>query len=587
MDPATIASIVTLAVGAAIKIPDINHTFKDILRSGKDLKDLQLYGEFCKDRLSEFKAEVNRLDIPTDLYRQTKNLIRYSRGVVQGLVEYNKKYGNSFWARCMHWAVSARRSRTEIFERRLQECALWVRIASATSFLLAYRDTCGQVSGMLELCQTRAQQLREDVVQAEKYWKKHPRRMEKYMEVHVKLRVFQRYWYLANDPLFSVLKSELSTPTGTVLGLSSTDEPPRQFWRGIPVAMAAGPARRQPDQDAFAERQNHGVYSSPPATDFSPCLDNYPSTAAPNPWYPRQGANYYPFQHGGYMPDRHEPRPSSPSNERAGQPQSKPLITPPQVHPTPEGLNAPNHGRASANYDDGIPSMGPHRRHRRHNDDHTRHESPSGSRDQSGNRGERDSLHIHQTSHSRQRSEHTQRSESSTRYANDDSSSRRSHRTSSSRHSYSQRSSNRQHRAEASHLDDDDHVYDTTRSSSTASTMRDSIFSRAPSLSSKSSYTSTPTSEYSSVRTEKSRRSSHSGSIEVTAPEPQKTRGSEHRSRRSDPRDAETEKRCPPLSAMNKTKARERVRREERRSRANSTSEERRGRSSRRDERRS
>ncbi|KAK0611704.1 hypothetical protein B0T14DRAFT_333953 [Immersiella caudata] len=561
MDPATIASIVTLAVGAAIKIPDFNNSFKNILKSRKDLNDLQLLAEFCKDRLREFKAEINRLDIPPDLHRQTKSLIKYSRGVIQGLVDYNKKYGDSFWARCMHWAVAARRSRTEIFERRLQECALWVRIASATSFLLAYRGGCGRVPGVLELCQTRAQQLREDVVQAKAYWKKHPRRMEKYMAVAVKLGVFRRYWGLAHDPMFEVVKSELSTPAGTSLGLSSPEEPPpRQYWRGIPVAMAAGPMRRAPEEDTYEVGQEHGMYFAPPVIPMGPYF-RYPAPVT-GPWYAGQGYGTTSYVHDERQPPGHgQQRPLTPGSASEETPQrSEPMMTPAVTRPAAEPPNESRPIRSSTK-DDQSPSRESRRRH-------IYEESRSTNRD-SASRQPRSSRHPESSRRpdTSRRPESSRRPGSSRRRTGRDDNEDRESR-------YSRSSSQRSHTHRSEPHSDDDHVH-SSRSSSLVSSIRDSIFSRTQSLSSRSSYVSMRSSEHSG-RTERSRQSSRSSSVEAASLEPRRKRGADRR--------------CPPNSAMNETKARERIRRAEQKSQSTSSgsayTSEGRGRASRREERR-
>jgi len=207
-----------LAVGAALKFPEINRVFKDGRGARRGLESLQTYGEFCIGRLEEFKSEVNRLHrpglIPGDLYVETRELIRYSKYVVRGLMEYHQRYRVNFWFRCVHWMAFPVRSRTELFERRLQECALWVRIASATSFLRAnFYDAWRGIPGVREICQARAQQLREDIAQAEKYSEKYPTRFEKHLGRSVRLRVLRRHWYLAYEPLFELPRSPLSTPS--------------------------------------------------------------------------------------------------------------------------------------------------------------------------------------------------------------------------------------------------------------------------------------------------------------------------------------------------------------------------------------
>ncbi|KAK4443334.1 hypothetical protein QBC34DRAFT_212297 [Podospora aff. communis PSN243] len=581
MDPATIASIVTLAVGAAIKVPDVSNKLNDILKSSKDLKALELHAEICKDRLREFKAEINRLDIPPALYRQTRALIRYSRGVVQAFVDYNKKYGDSFWARCMHWAAATRRSRTEIFERRLTECALWVRIASATSFLLAYRGGCGRIPGVLELCQTRAQQLRADVVQAKTYWRKYPSRMEKHMAVAVKLSVFRRYWGLAHDPMFEVLKSELSTPAGTSLGLSSPEEqPPRQYWRGIPVVMAAGPVRRAPEEEFPGAAQEHGMYFVPPVVPLSP-YSQYPAPTA-GPWYAGQGYGTTSYIREAFHPDEIRQVPPTPgfTFETPREP-PEPVMTPAVPVPGPVLGTRSDHRPGLTPAEDGERSPSKESRRRRRQSECRASHSSVTSQHRSVSGHERASNEDHRRSRSSRYSESSRRSDSSRQpesvraESRQLESSRRARRDDSeeSESRYS-RSSSRRSRHYTDIDSDDDHV-STTRSSSLVSSIRDSIFSRAHSLSSRSSYVSMRSSEYSD-RTAKSRQSSRSSSVEAAAPEPPRRRGGDRR--------------CPPNSAMNGTKAREKVRRAERKSRSTSSgsghTSEGRGRPSRREERR-
>jgi len=456
----------------------------------------------------------------------------------------------------MHWVVAARRSRTEIFERRLQECALWVRIASATSFLLAYRDLCGQTPGMIELCQARAQQLREDVAQAEKYWRKHPRRIERHMAASVKLHIFTKYWYLANDPLFAVLRSELSTPAGTVLGLSSPEvQQPGQFWRGIPLAMAAGPLRRPLDQGTFEEEQGYGGYSAPRIIAVGPHFYHRPPLGV-DPGYAGHdyGTGRYPDQSGQHevdhsrYGDRDALSPNYPSREQATQLPPVLLMTPALTRPTSERPSS----YASVDTGDRSPSRDSRRRRQHDESDRTRHDSSSNSRYRSADRNHTDHHDTRRHSASSWRSESPTRSRSSRRRASSNQHANYEDAYDSDTASRSCPPSSRRSSAHLSSYEYNDHVHVDTRSNSIASTTRysDSIFSHAPSSSSKSSYVSTQRSERSSNQTTGSGRSSRSQSVDEPLLETQRTRGGGDR-------------RCPPISAMNETKARERVRRDE------------------------
>ncbi|KAK0707843.1 hypothetical protein B0H67DRAFT_647980 [Lasiosphaeris hirsuta] len=546
MDPATIASIITLAVGAAIKIPDINRTFKEILTSGRALGDLQIYGEFCKDRLREFKAEINRLDIPDDLYYETKNLIRYSRDELQRLVDYHIRYGKSFWARCLHWIGSTRRSPTEVFERRLQECALWVRIASATSYLLASHSACGWVPGILELCQIRAQQLREDVTQAKRYQKNHPRRMEKHMGEHVNLRVFEKYYNLANLPLFAVRMSPLSTPSGTVLGTPPPEaQHEYQARRRFPVVVESGPRRRVPTrrEEEWHVGHNESQYMQP-----------------------GERHEY------GHHRDQGVSRPISPSRQRLAQLPSELLRAPARARPVSEhrdnslprdNYDSRGHGRDSyvpVNDDRDPLRESPRRRRRRDFEDSVRPRSPSSSsRNPSTKHDNRD------YDDDRRRSVSSRRPVPKNNYAREDAG--HGSRTGHSYRSSSHTSSSRRSQQGIFSPELDGHASDTARSSSVASTARESIFSSVPPPSSRSSSFSMDGNP--PERAAKSRRSSFSGSARSQAAsaeptlEPRNMRGRGGR---------DVDKKYPPLAAKNKTKGRERLKKVERKSRSRSES---------------
>lgn len=209
---------------------------RDVGRSKKNLDDLKDHAHHCLARLEEAKAEVNRLyrrnngrrfvhrnhRIRRDLHVETNRLFRYCKAKVRDTVEYHDSYGNSFRIRLLHWFTNVRTNRTKLYNRRLQECALWVRIATATVFLLAnFADAWDGVPGKLEQCQIRAQQLRDDIEQAQNYDREYPTRMERHMERAVNLAVFRKYWGVAYDNIFTLPKSPLSSPSVSVVGTAS------------------------------------------------------------------------------------------------------------------------------------------------------------------------------------------------------------------------------------------------------------------------------------------------------------------------------------------------------------------------------
>ncbi|GAB1318203.1 hypothetical protein MFIFM68171_08413 [Madurella fahalii] len=198
---------------------------KEARRSKKNLDELKEHAQHCLARLEEARAEVNRLyrrndgrrfvhpshGIRPDLHVETNRLFRYSKAKVRDTVEYHESYENSLRIRLLHWFANMKTSRTKLYNRRLQECALWVRIATATAFLLAnFADAWYRVPGTLEQCQIRAQQLRDDIEQAQNYCREYPTRMERHMERDVNLDVFRRYWAVAYDKIFALPKSPLS-----------------------------------------------------------------------------------------------------------------------------------------------------------------------------------------------------------------------------------------------------------------------------------------------------------------------------------------------------------------------------------------
>ena len=81
----------------------------------------------------------------------------------------------------MHWVAMAHRDRTELFDRRLRECALWMRIAVTTIFLLANFDDAARMPAVLEDCKHCAQRLRDDIFEVSVYRAKYPQRIERHM----------------------------------------------------------------------------------------------------------------------------------------------------------------------------------------------------------------------------------------------------------------------------------------------------------------------------------------------------------------------------------------------------------------------
>ena len=398
------------------------------------------------------------------------------------------------------------------------------------------------------------------------------------MAVHVKLHVFQKYWYLAHDPLFAVLKSELSSPSGTVLGSPSPEaQNGRQYWRGVPVAIAAGPSSRAFAWDIHDEEEEHrGHYAYHPSAVGDPWRADQNTQASQNSG---QRERYRPH----YSRGQEIPRPESASSERRTQPPPQPLLTPALGRHAVEEVVSNHDNYVQMGCDDRNRSREPRRR-RRHTDDHSTHRhSSSSSRYHSSDRDVRDYRSPSRRPKPPQHPGPPRRPESPGRHASEYAED--SDRACRSRRPSFQRPSSHRTRRETDNPELDSLVYDTSRSSSVASTRRDSIFSAAPSASSGSSYVSIR--EPPAERATKPRRPPRSSSVERPMMEAQAARGGGRRSSRSGLRDRDTDKRYPPNSAMNKTKGRKKLKKAER-SRSSSTSERERerGRDGRRGERR-
>ncbi|KAK1749869.1 hypothetical protein QBC47DRAFT_407537 [Echria macrotheca] len=189
--------LISLGVTAALRAPDVIKELRKVSKSRESLDDLLHQGRECQNHLQEVNAEIKRTyrqanqhqprrhtnqGVPDDLYAETRNLIRYCDHTVEDMMTYHRRFGDSLRVKILHYLAMVKRSRTDVFDRRLYECALWLRIAATTVFLhanydaaaqwaarndTAHRARFGVVSGdILGLCQVRAQQLRADIAEA-------------------------------------------------------------------------------------------------------------------------------------------------------------------------------------------------------------------------------------------------------------------------------------------------------------------------------------------------------------------------------------------------------------------------------------
>ncbi|KAK3330018.1 hypothetical protein B0H66DRAFT_43143 [Apodospora peruviana] len=280
MDPATWVTVGTFAVGAALKAPGVINGVRAIGSSNKDLGELVVDGNRWLSHVEEIKSEMNYLcrrsssqprwreqkaAVLEELYLETMRLIRYCKTTMKNLVLYRKRYAKSFRAKLLHWLAMTQRSRTEVFDRRRDECALWMNIARATIFLHANYDAAlgdarrslqgghgghGISDGILVQCQYHAQHLRGYVADAERYCRKYPTRMSRHMEKAVDLAIFRKYWSICNDKFLELPKSSLSTVCGaSTIGPPSSSEQYERRRLGPSEEVRVKPQPQPPHRD--------------------------------------------------------------------------------------------------------------------------------------------------------------------------------------------------------------------------------------------------------------------------------------------------------------------------------------------------
>ncbi|KAK0706217.1 hypothetical protein B0T26DRAFT_755738 [Lasiosphaeria miniovina] len=226
MDPIT---WVPLIVGAAVKGPEIIRFGREIINTKKSLDEVRLYQRRCDTYLREVKAENDELRregrIPPALRNETRNLIRYCRGMVNGVAQYHDDYVHKLSIRLLHVFAMPVRNQSRYYSHRLDECRTWLAIAVAANFLHANFDAAyaGDHYALAE-CRNRAQALRDAFDQARQYQLRYPRRA-RHMMAEVDLGVFWRFEYLGNLELFAKPQaSTLSIATTLPNGLASSIE---------------------------------------------------------------------------------------------------------------------------------------------------------------------------------------------------------------------------------------------------------------------------------------------------------------------------------------------------------------------------
>ncbi|KAK3371054.1 hypothetical protein B0T24DRAFT_680180 [Lasiosphaeria ovina] len=232
MDPIT---WVPLIVGAAVKGPEIIRFGREIINTKKSLDEVRLYQLRCDTYLREVKAENDELRregrIPPALRNETRNLIRYCRGMVNGVAQYHDDYVHRLSIRLLHIFAMPVRNQSRYYSHRLDECRTWLAIAVAVNFLHANFDAAyaGNHYALAE-CLNRAQALRDAFDQARQYRLRYPRRA-RHMMAEVDLGVFWGFEYLGNLELFakpqaSTLSIATTLPNGLASSLEALD------WEG-------------------------------------------------------------------------------------------------------------------------------------------------------------------------------------------------------------------------------------------------------------------------------------------------------------------------------------------------------------------
>jgi len=233
-----------------------------------------------------------------ELSWETANLIRYCRSTIRGLMSYHENYRNSFCIRLLHWLAIARRDRTELYDRRLKECAIWMDIATITTFLHANHDVALEIarrpygyhanhragSDFLKRCQGFARQLGRAITAASEYSERHPERM-RHMEQVVNLGIFRSYWGNCNETFLELPRSQLPS-TYDLPVRAAPSRPPR------PISEI----RQQPEPRPFippvaqAENRQH-LLPTPPIPDYGPADEvGYPAAQ------PRQEQDFTPLR---------------------------------------------------------------------------------------------------------------------------------------------------------------------------------------------------------------------------------------------------------------------------------------------------